>query len=68
VLKDPDVLAENVYNMDETRIMLSMPDSVKVLVGKNDIRDYKGARIKRITITTIKYISGDGRYLNPIII
>lgn len=32
VLKDPAVLAENVYNMDETGIMLSMLGSVKVLV------------------------------------
>jgi hypothetical protein len=68
VLKDPDVLAENVYNIDETGIMLNMPSSVKVLIGKDDMRDYRGARVKRITITAIKYISGDGRYLNPIII
>ncbi|CAD6446244.1 57711c6a-01b9-48ab-9f65-d7b74bd0ee6c-CDS [Sclerotinia trifoliorum] len=43
VLQDPAVLAENVYNMDETEVMLSMPGSVKVLVSKHDMQDYKGA-------------------------
>jgi hypothetical protein len=36
ILEDPAILAKNVYNMDETRVMLSMPGSVKVLVGKDD--------------------------------
>jgi hypothetical protein len=53
VLQDPAVLAENVYNMDETGVMLSMLGSVKVLVSKHDIRDYRGARVKRITVTTV---------------
>lgn len=37
VLQDPTILAENVYNMDETGVMLLMLGSVKVLVGKNDM-------------------------------
>jgi DDE superfamily endonuclease len=68
VLQDPAVLAENVYNMDETGVMLSMPGSVKVLVSKHDMRDYRDARVKRTTVTAIECISGDGRYLNPMII
>ena len=36
VPQDPAILAENVYNMDETGVMLSKLGSVKVLVGKND--------------------------------
>jgi hypothetical protein len=36
VLDDRAVLVENVYNMDETGVMLSMLGSVKVLVGKDD--------------------------------
>ena len=68
VLQDPAVLAENVYNMDETGVMLSMSGSVKVLVSKHDKRDYKGARVKRTIVTAIECISGDGRYLNPMII
>jgi hypothetical protein len=57
-----------VYNIDETGVMLSMPGSVKVLVGKYDIRDYRGAQVKRTTVTAIEYISSNGRYLNPMII
>ena len=36
VLQDPAILPENVYNMDETGVMLCMLGSVKVLVGKDD--------------------------------
>jgi len=68
VLQDPAILAENVYNMDETGVMLSMPGSVKVLIGKDDTRDYRGARVKRTTVTAIECISADSRYLNPMII
>jgi len=67
-LKDSAVRAENVYNMDETGVMLSMPGSVKVLVAKDDRRNYRGARVKRTTVTAIEYISADGRYLKPMII
>ena len=40
-----DILAENVYNMDETGVMLSKLGSVRVLVGKDDRRDYRGAEL-----------------------
>ena len=33
VLQDPAVLSENVYNVDETGVILSMLGCVKVLVG-----------------------------------
>jgi hypothetical protein len=68
VLEDPSILPENVYNMDETGIMLSKLGCVKVLVGKDDMRNYRGARVKRETVTAIECISGDGRYLDPMII
>jgi hypothetical protein len=54
--------------MDETGVMLSMPGSVKVLVGKDDKRKHRGVRVKRTTVTAIECISADGRYLNPMII
>jgi hypothetical protein len=54
--------------MDETVMMLSMLGSVKVLVGKDDLRSYRGARVKRTVVTAIECISADGRYLDPIII
>jgi hypothetical protein len=68
ILEDPAILAENVSNMDETGVMLSMPGSVKVLVGKDDRRKYRGARVKRTTVTAVECISADGRYLNPMVI
>ena len=59
VLEDLDVLRENVYNMDETGVMLCMLDSVKVLVGKDDLRNYRGAGVKRTMITAVECISCD---------
>ena len=68
VLNDPAILQENVYNMDETGVMLCMLNSVKVLVSKDDKRDYRGAGVKRTTVTAIECISGNGRSLLPMII
>ena len=68
VLEDPAVVPENVYNMDETGVMLSMLSSVKVLVGKDDERDYRGAGVKRTMVTAVECISGDGTALLPLII
>jgi hypothetical protein len=68
VLYKLDILLENVYNIDETSVMLSMLNSVKVLVSKDDIYAYRGAHVKRTIVTAVEYISADRRYLNPIII
>jgi hypothetical protein len=67
-LQDRTILPENTYNMDETGVMLSILGSVKVLVGKDDIRKYRGARVKRTVVTVIECISADGRYLDLMII
>jgi hypothetical protein len=64
VLQYLAILVENIYNIDETRIMLSMLSSVKVLISKYDKRDYRGARVKHISVTVIECISSDNRYLN----
>jgi len=68
VLQDRAILPENVYNIDETGVMLSLLGSVKVLVGKDDLRDYRGAGVKRTMVTAIECISADGRSLLPLII
>ncbi|TVY62737.1 hypothetical protein LSUE1_G009366 [Lachnellula suecica] len=68
LLEDPAILPENVYNMDETGVMLSMLGSIQVLIDKDDPRDYRGAVIKRTSITAIECISGNGRFLPPMII
>jgi hypothetical protein len=67
-LSKPDVLAENTYNMDETGILLSLLKSLKVLVGRDDIKTYRGTGVKRTLITAIECISADGRSLDPLII
>jgi hypothetical protein len=53
VLQDPTVLPGNVYNMDETDVMLSKLGSVKVLAGRDDFRKYREARVNR-TVVTVK--------------
>jgi hypothetical protein len=68
VLQDPSVVPENVYNMDETGVMLSMLGSVKVLVGKDDRHNNRGAGVKRTMMTAIECISADGRALLLLII
>ena len=68
ILQDPAVLPQNLYNTDETGVMLSMLGTVKVLLGKDDRRDYRGAGVKRTMVTAIECISADGRSLLPMII
>ena len=54
--------------MDEMGTMLSMLNSVKVSVCKDDTRGYRGARVKRTIVTAIECISADGKCLKPMII
>ena len=67
-LHNPVILPENVYNMDETGVILSMLSSLKVLVDMDDLRNYRGAGVKRTMVTAIEYISADGRSRFPLII
>jgi hypothetical protein len=67
-LRKPDIKPENVWNMDETSVMLLMLSCVKVLVSKDEQQNYRGAHVNRTTITTAEYISVSNRCLNPIII
>jgi len=68
VLEDPAILPENIYNMDETGVMLCMLGSIKVLISKDDPRDYRGAGVKRTMVTAIECISANGKSLLPMII
>ena len=67
-LQDPAILPENVYNMDETGVMLCMRGSIQVLVSKDDPRNYRGAGLKRTMVTAIECISANGKSLLPMII
>jgi len=68
MVQDSIILPENVYNMDETGVILCMLDFVKVIVDKNDSRDYRGASVKRTMIIAIECISANDRSLLSIII
>jgi hypothetical protein len=68
ILNNPNVLPENVYNMDETGIMLCFLTSKKVLVGHDDPTNGRGAGVKRELVTAIECISADGRVISPLII
>lgn len=70
MLQDQDlaILPKNTYNMNETEVLLSMLGSIKVLVGKNDLRNYRGADVKRTMMTAVECISANGRRLLPLII
>lgn len=67
VLEDPAILPENAYNMDKAGVMLSKLGLVKVLVGQDDLQDYRGAGVKRTIVTAIECISADDRSLLPLI-
>lgn len=67
-LYNPIILPANVYNMGETGVMLSMLNSLKALEGKEDLRSYRGAGVKREMVTAIECISADGRSFHPLII
>jgi hypothetical protein len=48
--------------------MLSKLSSVKVLIGKDNLRDYRGAGVKRTIVTVIECISANSKLLLPLII
>ena len=63
------VFCENLELLDQLFTLgLSMLGSVKVLVGKDDLRNHRGAGVKRTMVTAIECVSADGRSLLPLII
>lgn len=62
------MLQENVYNIDETGVIFSLLRLVKVFVSKDDLRDCRGASVKRPLVTAIECVSVSCEYLNPTII
>jgi hypothetical protein len=68
VPEDPAVLLENVYNMDKTTVMLSILSLVRALVGRDDLRNYRGAGVKQTMVTAVKCVSANDRALLPLII
>jgi hypothetical protein len=61
-------LPKNIYNIDKIGIILYIFNSIKILIDKNDPRDYKNIDIKRTIIITIKYININDRFFLLMII
>jgi hypothetical protein len=68
VLQDPTILPENIYNINEMGVMLCILGSIKVLVSKDNLRDYRNAGVKRTIVTAIECINANGKSLLPMII
>jgi DDE superfamily endonuclease len=68
LLHDPGILAENVYNMDETGNLLSNPTSRKYVLHTDDRRRHRGVTIKRQLVTTVECIPAKGKPLSPLVI
>lgn len=67
-LEETSILQENVYNMDETGVLLSVLGSSKYLVSSDMEKTHRGTSSKRTLITAVECISADGRSLPPLII
>jgi hypothetical protein len=67
-LKGPTIHAENIYNIDKTGVQLSILNSMKMLVSRNDLSNGRGAGVQRTLITAIECISANGESLPPLII
>jgi hypothetical protein len=68
VLQDLAILLKNVYNIDQARAILYMFSFIKVLISKDNPRDYKGTSVKRIIVTAIECITANSKSLLLIII
>jgi hypothetical protein len=67
-LRSPAIHADNVYNMDETGVLLSVLNSMKMLVSRDDLSNGRRAGVQRTLITAIECISASGTSLPPLII
>ncbi|KAF1913573.1 hypothetical protein BDU57DRAFT_432610, partial [Ampelomyces quisqualis] len=58
---------ENVYNMDENKVKLMMPTSVKFPAGSSNKCNHRGKRVKKTTVSAAECTSADSKSLNPMI-
>lgn len=68
VLANPEIAPENVYNMDETGVLLGRSVTQKMLVHRDDTRRTRGTGLKRVLVTAVECISATGEALPPLII
>jgi len=55
----PAIILENVYNIDKTSVLLSVLNSLKVLVSKQDLTNYRGTIVKRTLVTNVSLPTGN---------
>jgi hypothetical protein len=55
-LHNAAIIPENVYNIDETGVRLSVPNSLEVLVSEEDILNCGGAGVGRTSIPVIEFV------------
>ena len=67
-LRNPSILPENVYNMDETGIILSAPHSMKMLVSRDVLCSTRGVGVQRTLVTAVECVSAWGQSLTPLIV
>ena len=67
-LIDLTIKHKNIYNMDKTRVLLSLLKELKVLVDTYSLRVYCGAGVKHELITVIECIFGDFQVLPSLVI
>jgi hypothetical protein len=54
-LSQRDIIQENASNMDETGVLLSDLNTVKVIVSRSDARRNRGVGLRRTTITVVEF-------------
>ena len=67
-LKNLALKPRNVYNMDETGVLLAVPNSLKVLISSDDLQTYRSTGKDRMRIAVIECISVDFKVLLPLVI
>ena len=67
-LKNPAILPENFYNMDETGVLSNVLSSLKILVGRDGLRNHRAVAVDCTLVTAIEFISANIRCIQPLII
>jgi len=68
VVKDYQIQAENVYNMDETGTALGTVQATRVIIDKNIGSQFQGEPGRQEWVTVVECICADGASIPPLII
>ena len=68
IMAHSSIVSSNVYNMDETGVMLGMLKSTRVLTASDNVKKHRSAPQNRELVTAVECIAVDGFVLKPMII